>query len=120
MEAPNYIKSSREGMTTPCTGRVCNEDIDVAHFNVRVVIDAAEVLPFVQELCKAKTHQFRGLYGDQPAQTFQHNQITVLETNLAPVDREGFDHSPYRYGLDAAANALAGINRNIIEFRQHG
>ncbi len=97
-QAPTYVRSTREGITTPCTGRFCNEDIDVTHFNVRVVVGADSVMSFMEELCRVKTHAFRGLYGDEPAQTFKHNQITVLESSIAPVDREGFEHGLYRYG----------------------
>lgn len=100
-QAPAYVRTAREGITTPCTGRFCNEDIDVMHFDVRVIVAADDVMSFMEELCRAKTHRFRGLYGDEPVQTFKHNQITVLESSIAPIDREGFEHSAYRYGDNA-------------------
>ncbi len=100
-QAPAYVKTARGGMTTPCTGRLCNDDIDVIHFNVVVIVGAGDVMSFMEELCRAKTHRFRGLYGDEPVQTFKHNQITILESSIAPIDREDFEHSPYRYGDDA-------------------
>lgn len=98
---PSFVTSAKDGMTTPCTGRYSNEEIDVMHFNLRLVLNAGDVLRFMQELCSAKPHTFRGYYGDQPEQTFKHNQITVLETNIAPVDREGYEHELYRYGDNA-------------------
>lgn len=71
------------------------------HFEVRVIVSADQVMRFIQELCSAKTHKFRGWYGDGPEQTFKHNQITVLEHTIAPIDLEDFDHRSYRYGPDA-------------------
>ncbi len=100
-QAPTYVRNAKEGITTPCTGRFCNEDIDVVHFNVQVIVAADNVMSFMEELCRVKTHRFRGLYGDEPVQTFKHNQITVLESSIAPVDLEGFEHSLYRYGDNA-------------------
>jgi len=100
-QAPTYVRTAKEGITTPCTGRFCNEDIDVIHFNVRVIVGADDVMSFMEELCRVKTHGFRGLYGDEPVQTFKHNQITVLESSIAPIDREGYEHSLYRYGDNA-------------------
>ncbi len=99
---PSYVINLRTAIAAPpCTGRFCNEEVDIIHFNARVVISADHVMPFLKELCGAKEHTFFGWYGDQPEQTFKHNQITVLENRVTPVDREDFDHSSYRYGDDA-------------------
>ncbi len=73
---------------------------DVMQFDVHVIVKAADVMRFMQELCSAKTHKFRGWLGDQPEQTYKHNQISILESQIAPVDREDFDHSSYQYGND--------------------
>lgn len=101
-EMPSYVINLKSAMAAPpCTGRFCTEDADVMHFEVRVLVSADQVTPFIQELCSAKTHTFRGWYGDQPEQTFKHNQITVLETSVIPVDLESPDHGSYRYGPDA-------------------
>ena len=97
-ENPTYVTSARNAMTTPCTGRFCGEDIDVIHFEVRVVVDARDVMNFLKELCSAKEHKFRGWKGTEPEQTYKHNQITVLETNVAPVDKMDLDHDFYVYG----------------------
>jgi hypothetical protein len=80
--APSYVTSAKDAMTNPCTGRFCSEELDVVHFNVVVVVGADDVMPFMQELCRARTHKFRGFYGDLPEQTYKHNQITILESNV--------------------------------------
>ncbi len=72
----------------------------VMQFEVHVIVNAADVMHFMQELCSAKTHKFRGWRGDQPEQTFKHNQIAILESHILPVDREEPDHSSYEYGPD--------------------
>jgi len=97
-EYPTYVTSTRSAMSTPCTGRVCNEDIDVFHFEVRTIVDARYVMEFMKELCSAKEHKFRGWKGTKPEQTYKHNQITILETNVAPVDKMDLDHDFYVYG----------------------
>jgi hypothetical protein len=97
-QAPTYVTNAKDGMVNPCTGRFCNEDTDVTHFNVRVIIEADDVMRFMQRLCSAKKHKFRGFYGDLPEQEFQHNQITILESNIAPVNRDSYEHDLYRYG----------------------
>ena len=71
------------------------------HFGLRVVVGVEHVMPFMKELCSAKTHKFSGWFGDQPEQTFEHNQITILESSVVPVDRESYGHRNYRYGDDA-------------------
>ncbi|MBM4025923.1 MAG: hypothetical protein FJ280_11040 [Planctomycetes bacterium] len=104
-QTPTYVTNVRNAMSaTPCTGRFSSpaEDavMDVMHFQVTVIVRAAEVMHFMQELCSAKTHKFRGWFGDQPEQTYQHNQISILESASGPVDREHFDHSSFQYGED--------------------
>jgi len=100
-QTPTYVTALKNAMTgTPCTGRFCNETYDVMQFEVRAVVNAAEVMRYMQELCSAKTHKFRGWRGDQPEQTYKHNQITILESNIIPVDREDYTHSSYEYGQD--------------------
>jgi hypothetical protein len=73
-------------------------------FEVRAITNAAEVMHFMQELCTAKTHKWRGWRGDQPEQTFKHNQIAILECEILPIDREDFDHNSYEYGPDQVAS----------------
>jgi hypothetical protein len=98
---PVYVTGPKDAMASPpCTGRYTNEDIDVVHFDVRVVLDSDEVMHFVQQLCSAKEHKFRGFYGDLPEQTYKHNQITVLESDLQPINLETWEHYFYRYGTE--------------------
>lgn len=99
---PAYVLSAKDGLTAPCTGRYTSDEdsIDVVHFNVLAVVRADSVLKFVDELCSAKEHKFRGFSGTEPEQTFKHNQITVLESNATAVE-EGPMHDYYRYGDDA-------------------
>lgn len=102
-EGPTYVTDTTDVLTVPCTGRFTSpiEDvpgIDIVQFNVRVILDATQVMPFMEQLCSAKSHAFRGFYGDQPEQTYEHNQITILETSISPVEPDTFDHMLYRYG----------------------
>jgi len=101
--APRYVLSTYEGLTLtePYTGRATNDDIDVVHFNVVVVLSSQAVLPFMQELCSAKEHKFRGFSGNEQEREFRHNQITILESSISPVSRETPTHNFYRYGEDA-------------------
>lgn len=102
-DKPSYVISAQDGLTESCTGRFCNEDVDVVHFNLAVLVSADSVLPFMEELCSAKQHKFRGYpIGDGPEQTFKHNQISILESNIKPIDTQNDpSHYLYRYGEDA-------------------
>ena len=100
-DRPGYVLSVVDGLTEPCTGRFCNDDIDIVHFNVVAVVSTKAALPFMQQLCSAKEHKFRGFFGEGPEQTFRHNQITILESEIQSIDREDEAHSLYRYGDDA-------------------
>jgi len=99
---PSYVLSVGDGLAASFTERFCNDDIDIVHFNAVVVVSAKAVLPFMQKLCSAKEHTFQGFFGElERPQTFKHNQITILESNIASVDRESEEHMLYRYGDDA-------------------
>jgi hypothetical protein len=99
-DRPIYVTAPEEQLTESCTGRVSDENIDVIHFNFTVIVEAKSVLSFMKELCNAKEHTFKGWEGDQPAQTFKHNQITILESSMSSIDTEGRDHARYRYGRE--------------------
>lgn len=101
--APRYVLSTYEGLTLtePYTGRATNDDIDVVHFNVVVVLSSQAVLPFMRELCSAKEHKFGGFSDNEQEREFRHNQITILESSISPVSREAPTHNFYRYGEDA-------------------
>ncbi|UCD52749.1 MAG: hypothetical protein JSW27_08945 [Phycisphaerales bacterium] len=97
---PVYVTDTRDAMTTPCTGRFTSDEkgIDVVQFDVRVIVNVDQVMSFMEELCSAKQHKFRGFYGDQPERTFMHNQISILESSVGPVDKQSRTHDLYRYG----------------------
>ncbi len=101
VDRPSYVLSIGQGLTEPCTGRYCNDDFDVIHFNVVVVVGTKSVLPFMKELCSGKQHKFKGFSGDEQERSFKHNQITILESKIRPINREDQTHSLYRYGDEA-------------------
>ena len=100
VDKPLYVNSNDDGLAESCTGRFTgvDSDNDVLHFNVSIAINIKSIMPFLKELCSAKEHKFRGFSGDEPEQTFKHNQITVLESKFlsAPDD----PYSLYDFGDD--------------------
>ena len=100
-ENPHYVLTFSEELSDPPTQRSSNGEIDIIHFNVSVVVSSRAILPFMKELCSAKTHRFRGFSGKEPEQEFKHNQITILETNIRSIDPQDKEHNLYRYGEDA-------------------
>jgi hypothetical protein len=100
-DRPAYVIEDKDGLSESLTGRYSESTspVDVIHFNVAVVVATKDILPFMQQLCSAKEHRFTGYPdGSQPAQTFKHNQITILESKSGPVNQESIDHLYYRYG----------------------
>ena len=100
-DEPDYIIDSSTGVSgvQPWTGRICNDDIDVIHFFVSVILDAKSFMPFIKELCTQKEHRYReGYSASGPERIFKHNQITVLQSRIEPVDRTAIEHTYYRYG----------------------
>jgi hypothetical protein len=102
-ERPKYVTKPEEQLTESFTGRLCNENIDVVHFSMVVVLSNKAIIPFMRELCSAKEHEFRGFTGQEPAKVFKHNQITILGSRVKPVDLMSADHQYYRYGSDSVA-----------------
>lgn len=100
-DSPFYILSEGEGLTKSFTGRFTNEEIDVVHFALSVLISNKKVLRFMDELCSSRSHIFKGFDGKGEEQTFKHNQITILKSNISSVDRDDNEHELYRYGDDA-------------------
>jgi hypothetical protein len=81
---------------------MCDDDIDVVHFCVSVIVDSKSFMSFIKELCSEKEHRYREGYSSSgPERTFKHNQITVLESKIEPVDRTAIQHEYYRYGDSA-------------------
>jgi hypothetical protein len=102
-DKPLYVLSESDGLTEPCTGRFSKQDgdIDVIHFNADFVVSARDVLAFMEELCSGKEHQFKGYpKGQDPPQTFKHNQITILESSMKSPSLTDMSHRYYRYGED--------------------
>jgi hypothetical protein len=99
-DKPIYVLTKDDALAESCTGRVSNDanNIDVIHFNIAIVLNIKSVLPFIQQLCSAKEHKFKGFSDDEPEQTFKHNQITVLETKFRSLEEEAY--SLYDYGED--------------------
>jgi hypothetical protein len=98
---PRYVLTFSEELSDPPTQRSSNGEIDMIHFNVSVVVSSRAILPFMKELCSAKTHRFRGFSGKEPEQEFKHNQITILETSIRSIDPQDENHNLCRYGEDA-------------------
>ena len=98
-DRPKYVISTdkKTWLTEPCTGRYSNDEIDVIHFDVVCVVSTKDFMPFIQELCSAKEHQYVDESGQE--HTYKHNQITILETNFTSVDKEDVtQHNNYCYG----------------------
>jgi hypothetical protein len=110
-DEPYYITENDTGVLgeAPWTGRICNDEIDVIHFAVGVILDSKSFLPFIKELCTQKEHRYReGYSASGPERIARHNQITVLQSKVEPVDRKSPQHAYYRYG-DGAVVQLSLI-----------
>ena len=102
-DRPAYVLTDKDGLTESLTGRLTEVDgpIDVIHFNAAVVVASKDVLLFMKEFCSAKEHKYSGY--PQPSQapeTHLHNQITILESKIAPINPDDMLHRYYRYGDD--------------------
>jgi len=102
-DKPAYVLKATDGLTESCTGRLSKPegDLDVIHFNAAFVVSAKDVLLFMEKLCSGKDHQFRG-YPDanEAPQTFEHNQISILESKIGSAGLTDITHRYYRYGSD--------------------
>ncbi len=99
---PSYVLTIDDGLVVPWTSRVCNDDIDVVHFNAHVIVSTKADLQFMQQLCSAKRHIIRESGGQiQGPRYAKHNQITILESEITSIDRRDEIHGLYRYGEDA-------------------
>jgi hypothetical protein len=101
LEKPKYITKPEEQLTESFTNRISNDEIDVIHFGVVVIVSTKAIIPFMQELCSAKEHKFSGWTGQDSPKTFKHNQITILESRVKPVDMTLKSNMDYRYGSDS-------------------
>ncbi|MDD5010836.1 MAG: hypothetical protein PHQ00_01800 [Phycisphaerae bacterium] len=101
LELPVYVIDAKNGLYQNWTGRKCDDQIDVVHFSLAVIIRADDILKFMNELCSGKEHYFSGYKGDQEPEKYKHNQITILQNRVEPVDRGLPEHRRYFYGNDA-------------------
>ncbi|MHC4856863.1 MAG: hypothetical protein ACYTBY_03495 [Planctomycetota bacterium] len=100
-DAPNYVTASLPSkfMASSPTGREGNEDVDVVHFAVSVLVENQHVLAFMKELCSEKPHTFREDFkSDGQEKESRHNQITVLQSDLRIIEKKSEEHGLYRYG----------------------
>ena len=100
---PRYVLDFKDSLVEPFTARICNDQIDIVHFRISVIVSTYAIPRFFEELCSAKEHKFTGFkdeFKDSP-QTFKHNQITILSCNYAAVDSDSDGHKLYRYGDDS-------------------
>jgi len=98
---PSYVTSDATTSaigTRAWTMRKCNDEIDVVHFSVAVIVEHQKVLAFMKELCSSKEHLFTGFLNQLPEKTLQHNQISILESSIEPVVNSDPEHKRYRYG----------------------
>jgi hypothetical protein len=84
------------------TRRKGNEDVDVVHFAVSVLVDSRYTMAFMKELCSEKQHTFLTDFkiDGQPVMS-KHNQITILQSDVVVVDKQADEHALYRYGKGA-------------------
>jgi hypothetical protein len=100
-DVPNYVTASLPSkfLASSPTGREGNEDVDVVHFAVSVLVENQHVLAFMKELCSEKPHIFREDFKpDGQEKESRHNQITVLQSELRIIDKKSEEHGLYRYG----------------------
>jgi hypothetical protein len=100
-DRPKYVTKQAEQLTESFTARLGNDEIDVVHFSAILVVSSKSVIPFMLELCSGKEHKFAGWTGQEPERVFKHNQITILESRVRPVDITSGSHLNYRYGSDS-------------------
>jgi hypothetical protein len=101
LDMPSYVTEKTGGLCQPWTGRKCDDKMDVVHFSVSVIVKADSVLKFMNVLCGEKEHTFSGFKGELEPQKYKHNQITILESSIEPVDRNSAENKRYYYGQDA-------------------
>jgi hypothetical protein len=99
-DAPKYVIKPEDQLSESCTARLSNENIDVVHFSIVAVVRLKDVMTYMKELCGVKEHQFMGYDGKSPVSVFRHNQISILESQIRPIDFASREHQNYRYGPD--------------------
>lgn len=103
-DIPQYITAAQPGIFVAAspTGRISNEEMDIIHFAVSVLVDNRFVLAFMKELCSEKPHTFRTDFNkDGQLVESRHNQITILQSDVKVIDKSAAEHELYRYGKGA-------------------
>jgi len=103
-DRPEYVRENMPSVlgVEPWTGRTCNEDYDVVHFSVGVIVAANAVGDFMKALCGQKISPYRENFDENaPLQQGIHNSITILDSEIGPVERQEKEHELYRYGQQA-------------------
>jgi len=100
-DKPKYAIKPEDQLTEACTARISNQDIDVVQFSIVAVVSNKAILPFMKQLSSAKLHRFSGFNGLDSEKVFKHNQITILESRITPVQPDDKVHQRYRYGQDS-------------------
>ncbi|MCE5187238.1 MAG: hypothetical protein LLF76_14040 [Planctomycetaceae bacterium] len=104
-DIPNYVttKLASNFLAVSPTGRIGNEDLDIVHFAVSVVVDNRSVVAFLKELCSEKTHSFHTDFTAAGEEVkARHNQISILQSDVKAIDPASPEHRLYRYGKSAA------------------
>lgn len=103
-DPPAYVQPGMNSplLSQPWTGRIGNEEMDVVHFAVSVIVDSRYTQAFLKELCSSKPHVYRvGFKENGELRQARHNQITILGSTFSAVDKQSPAHLYYRYGTDA-------------------
>ncbi len=88
----------------PWTNRCCNDEIDVVHFSVGVIVANNAISDFMNEICSSKPHTYRVDFAENGQEIdAEHSNITILTSNIQPVERGLKEHERYRYGNNAVS-----------------
>ena len=116
-DRPEYVTETKEptiGKTVAWTNRISGKHIDVVHFSMAVLVDSKSVMTFMKTLCSQKEHSYRAGYSEKGDEfSYNHNQITILSSEVSPVNPESSVHEYYRYG-DNAVVRLGLVGEYIL------
>ena len=95
-DMPQYLFKTVDVPKETLTGRYCDGNYDVIHFNFKVVVDTKDIPQFFKTLCNEKEHK----YIDKDGQTYnyKHNQISILGMTVKSVFMNSEEHNLYWYG----------------------
>jgi hypothetical protein len=101
----NMIMGTDESLgVKPWTNRYCSDEIDVVHFSVGVIVANGSISDFMSEICSSKPHTYRvGFAKNGQEVSSEHNNITILTSNIRPVESGLKEHERYRYGNNAVS-----------------